>query len=77
MGAKVKFSDGWEWEIVTKEEAVAIMQNGLAEIYEINLHEESESLVDSMKALHEVASYYTLAIEGDNSNWVGLDGEQS
>ena len=77
MGAKVKFSDGFEWEIIEKHEAVAIMQNGTAEIYVIDLHEENESLVDSMEELHQVASYYILAIEGDNSNWVGLDGVQS
>ena len=77
MGAKVKFKDGFEFEVVEKHEAVAIMQNGLQEVYVLNLHDETESLLEDMKALYDCASFNIFAIEGDNRNWVGLDGVQS
>ena len=67
--ATVTFKDGFKFKVIEKHEAVAIMQQGLTEVFVLNLHEETESLVEDMKALYNVASYNIFAIEDNEPEY--------
>ena len=62
---KYTTQEGFTWEIVTKERAIALLQSG-AEVYKV-YDDESESLIDLEDELWDVAGLMFYAIDGNTA----------
>lgn len=62
---KYTTQDGFTWEIVTKERAIALIQAG-AEVYKI-YDDESEALIDMEDELWDVPGFMFYAIDGNTA----------
>lgn len=65
--------DGFNWKIVTKEKAIALVESG-AEVYKV-YEDESESLINLEDELWDVTGFMFYAVEGKQApvKWARVD----